>query len=100
MADGRVQIARPKLLIVEGRDEENFFTAALNNHLGLADVQVLPIGGKTQLTGSLKALKLDPAFPTVQSLAVVRDADLTSAGSTVSAAVSALDAVRSALTAP
>ena len=58
-------ITLSKVLIVEGRDEELFFTAALKKHLSISDIQVLPIGGKTLLTGSLKALKNDPGFPIV-----------------------------------
>jgi len=45
-----VQIVKSKLLVVEGRDEEMFFAAALRDHLGLIDVQIMPIGGKTQLS--------------------------------------------------
>jgi hypothetical protein len=44
-----IKIDRPKLLIVEGRDEELFFTAALRDYLGLTDIQVMPIGGKTNI---------------------------------------------------
>ena len=36
------QIQEPNLLIVEGRDEQFFFEAALRDHLGLADIQVMP----------------------------------------------------------
>ena len=97
---GSAQIKQPKLLIVEGKDEENFFAAALTAHLGLADVQVLSIGGKTLLTRNLNALTNDPAFSMVQSLAIVRDADLTPAGSAVSAAASAFESIRYSLTAP
>jgi hypothetical protein len=92
-----VQIQRPKLLIVEGRDEGMFFEAALANHLGLTDIQVMPIGGKTLLTQNLSALVNDPLFPTVQSLAVVRDADATAPASTVSSAAQALQSVRGSL---
>lgn len=69
------KIQRPKLLIVEGRDEEQFLTAALADHLGLTDIQVMPIGGKSKLTQSLSALVLDPGYASVVSLAVLRDAD-------------------------
>jgi hypothetical protein len=92
-----VQIQKPKLLIVEGRDEEMFFGAALTDHLGLTDIQVLPIGGKTLLTTNLAALVNDPLFPSVQSLAVVRDADTTAPGSTVSSAAQAMQSVRGSL---
>ena len=66
-----VKIQKPKLLIVEGRDEQFCFEAALRDHLGLTDIQVMPIGGKTPLTRNLKGLFADPDFATVGSLAVV-----------------------------
>ena len=52
-----------KLLIVEGRDEQLFFEAALRDHLGLTDIQVMPVGGKTRLTRSLEILVNDTSFP-------------------------------------
>ncbi|MGA8346654.1 MAG: hypothetical protein WB773_02435 [Isosphaeraceae bacterium] len=51
-----VKIQKPKLLIVEGRDEQFCFEAALRDHLGLTDIQVMPIGGKTPLTRNLTGL--------------------------------------------
>ncbi len=72
------KIQKPKLLIVEGRDDQLCFEAALRDHLGLTDIQVVPIGGKTLLTRNLMGLIADPDFATVGSLAVVRDADETS----------------------
>jgi hypothetical protein len=70
-----IKIDRPKLLVVEGRDEQQFFAAAMRDHLGLTDIQVMPIGGKTLLTANLAGLVNDPLFSSVQSLAVLRDAD-------------------------
>jgi hypothetical protein len=95
MSNG-TRVQKPKVLIVEGKDEVNFFEAAFA-HLALADIQVLPIGGKTQLFRNLAALALDANFPSVQCLAVVRDADLTAPGSAVPAAAGAFDSVRNAL---
>ncbi len=95
----RLKILERKLLIVEGKDEENFFTAALTNYLNIGDIQVLPIGGKTLLTGSLSALKNDPAFSAVQAVAIIRDADSTPAGSSTTAAQSAFLSVSSSLSA-
>ena len=97
-----IQIQKPKLLIVEGRDEELFFDAALRDHLSLTDIQVMSIGGKTQLSRNLTALVKDARFPTVQSLAVIRDADrpiavATVTGSQVSEAAKAFDSVRGCL---
>ena len=47
------KIQKPKLHIVEGRDDQLCFEAALPDHLGLTDIQVIPIGGKTLLTRNL-----------------------------------------------
>ena len=66
-----VKIQKPKLLIVEGRDEQFCFEAALWDHLGLTDIQVMPIGGKTPLTRNLTGLIIDLDFAMVGSLAVV-----------------------------
>ena len=87
------KIVRPKLLVVEGRDEEMFFDAALRDLLGLTDIQILPIGGKTQLTQNLLSLVNDVDFLTVQSLAILRDADLTAPGATVASAAQAFQSV-------
>jgi hypothetical protein len=88
-----IKIDKPKLLIVEGRDEELFFTAALKDHLGLTDIQVMPIGGKTKLTQNLSALVNDTQFPSIQSLAIFRDADSTSPGATLTSAAQAFQSV-------
>jgi hypothetical protein len=87
------RILKSKLLIVEGRDEEVFFGAALKDHLGLADIQILPIGGKTKLTQNLLGLVNDVDFLTVQSLAILRDADLTAPGATTPSAAQASQSV-------
>ncbi len=95
-----IGIQQPKVLIVEGKDEKEFFDAVLRDHLHLADVQVFPIGGKTNLGRNLKTLKNDPGFPQVTAVAVVRDADIAAPGATVTAAVQAFNAIQGALTAP
>jgi hypothetical protein len=87
------KIVKPKLLVVEGRDEEMFFDAALRDHLGLTNIQIMPIGGKTKLSLNLSALVNDVGFPLVQSLAVLRDADLTVPGSTAVSAAQAFQSV-------
>jgi len=87
------QIQKPKLLIVEGRDEQFCFEAALRDHLGLTDIQVMPIGGKSLLTRNLTGLITDPNFATVGSLAVVRDADETTPGATMPSAAQSFQAV-------
>jgi hypothetical protein len=69
-----LKISKPKLLIVEGKDEECFF-CALIEHLGINDIQVAGIGGKDKLRAHLKGLIKDPSFSRVESLGIVRDAD-------------------------
>ncbi len=88
-----LKIVKPKILVVEGRDEERFFDAALRDHLGLTDIQILPIGGKTNLTLNMRGLVNDAGFPTVQSLGVLRDADLTAPGATAVSAAQAFQSV-------
>jgi hypothetical protein len=91
------RIEKKKLLIVEGRDEENFFQAVFNRHLHRNDVQVLGVGGKTKLTENLRVLVNDAAFPDVEALGIVRDADETPVGSSIVAAQSALESVKYSL---
>ena len=67
-------LEQPKLLIVEGNHERDFFTAWMK-HLGKTDVQVMPIGGKTILASRLTALCKQEGFDTVVTLVIVRDAD-------------------------
>lgn len=69
-----ITVEKPKLLIVEGKDDE-FIFKALVKKLALADVQILPVGGKTLIKENLAALVLDPGFPRVNALAILRDAD-------------------------
>ena len=73
---GDIQITKNKILIVEGRDEENFFEAYFEDHLSISDIQILPIGGKTLLPDNLEVLVKDSNFiSNVQVLAIIRDAD-------------------------
>lgn len=69
-----VDIVEPKVLIVEGKDEDLFFQAFLSA-LGVREIQILPIGGKTNLPRNLRALRNAPNFDRVQALGIVRDAD-------------------------
>lgn len=85
MAKGSVgkenAIRQPKLLIVAGNHERDFFTAWLKV-LGLTDIQVMPIGGKTLLRDNLASLVKQRPFLDgfVSSIVVVRDADDNPAG--------------------
>ena len=92
----RVSIAKTKLLLGEGKDEELFFRAMLK-HLGREDVQVLSAGGKTGLSAALGVLMSDPKWPDVESLLIVRDADFSDDRSRESAASSAWKSVTNEL---
>jgi hypothetical protein len=70
-------IVERKLLLVEGKDEVNFFTAALRDHLNLVGIQVIDYSGKTRLSGFLRTLAADPVFASVTGIGVIRDADVT-----------------------
>lgn len=73
-----VAIVKPKLLLVEGKDEVRFFNAFLAHPiLGITDIQVTDYGGKTMLKDYLEALAQAPVggFTNLVSLAIARDAD-------------------------
>ncbi len=72
--DRRQAITNPKLLLVEGRDEFNFFSALIN-HLQLQDIEVRIYEGKSNLRRALQTLPLAPGFGNVKSVGIVRDAD-------------------------
>jgi hypothetical protein len=67
-------LSKPKLLIGEGKEEVDFFTAFLT-HLNITDVQVEQYGGKQELPSYLKTLVVRPDYPNVVSLGITRDAD-------------------------
>jgi hypothetical protein len=69
-----VQVRCSKLLLVEGQDEQRFFTALLK-HASVPDVQVVGVGGREKFRPNLKAIVQLPNFHQVQALGVVRDAD-------------------------
>jgi hypothetical protein len=69
-----VEITKPNVLVVEGR-EEVFFFGALINHLGLQNIQIVEMEGKTRLKDRLEALTSLSGFTDVISLGVVRDAN-------------------------
>lgn len=72
-------LSRSKLLLVEGKDEVNFFSAFLG-HMGLVDVEVRSFEGVDNLGGYLRALRSVSGFDQVVSLGIVRDAGLNSQG--------------------
>jgi len=72
-------ITQPKLLLVEGDDEDNFLSA-LKDDLDLEDLQIQKVGGKTRFRGRLKACLQAPKHEILTSIGIVRDADNNPAG--------------------
>ena len=68
------EISCPKLVLVEGKDDELFF-AALCQHLGLGDIQFRQISGKANFRNALRAVVSDPGFSKVIALGIFLDAE-------------------------
>lgn len=81
-------INQPRLLLVEGNDDRNFFNVMLK-HCDRDDIQVLSFDGVDKLRGYLSALVATPGWQQVVSLGIVRDAenDAESASASVHGAV-------------
>jgi hypothetical protein len=69
-----IRIVKKRLLLVEGKDELNFFTALLNT-LNIDTVQIIDIGGKQQLHSKFQALINMDGFEHVEKYAIIQDAD-------------------------
>ena len=67
-------IRQKKVLLVEGRDEKNFFDALLR-YVGITGVEIRELGGKRQFKGKLPALVKTSGFSNIELFAVIRDAD-------------------------
>jgi hypothetical protein len=72
-------LSKPKLLIGEGKEEVDFFTAFLA-HLNITDIQVEQYGGKQGLPRYLSTLVVRPGYLDVVSLGITRDADNSAQG--------------------
>ncbi|EMW0509132.1 DUF3226 domain-containing protein [Enterobacter mori] len=68
------KINKNKILLVEGRDEINFFDALLKS-CTLDTIQVIESKGKDQFPFELELIVNDPGFANVTSIGIVRDAD-------------------------
>lgn len=75
-------------LLVEGNDQRNFFRAFVE-HLSIENIQIQNFGGVNELSGFLLAFVKMPDFGAVQSIGIVRDAEMS--------AKSAFQSVRSSL---
>jgi len=67
-------ITKPKLLLVEGNDEVKLFDKLLAD-LGLVDVEIRDIMGKTKFRKNIKGLPKFTGFGKVTSVGIVTDAD-------------------------
>lgn len=67
-------ITKPKLLLVEGNDEVELFDKLLAD-LGLVDVEIRNIMGKTRFRQNIKGLPTFTGFGKVTSVGIVTDAD-------------------------
>ena len=68
------QVESPRFLAVEGIDDQRVFES-LARHIGVADLQVKPYGGKNNISSFLRILTTLPSFAQLKSLAIVADAD-------------------------
>ncbi len=76
MREKYTKIESDKILIVEGKDEEHFFKAFLKSIKEDHGVQILSVGGKTNISKKyISALKNTPDFSNVRQLGIIRDAD-------------------------
>lgn len=66
-------ITQPHLLLVEGRDEENFFDA-LFKHIGIKTIEIRQTG-KYSFRQKLKDITMQSGFEIIESIGIVRDAD-------------------------
>ena len=73
-------VDRPKLLLVEGLDDERFFGSFLR-HLGIPGIQIRSYGGKNKFGGFLDLLVAETGFDGVQSIGITMDADNSAASS-------------------
>ncbi len=71
-------VTRPKIVLVEGKDEKIFFDKLCVHIEKQADIQILDFGGITQFRKYLKSLKASSSYRSmnVNSLGVIRDAEL------------------------
>lgn len=69
------EVKKERVLLVEGRDELNYFTALLK-FIHLEDhVQIIEIGGKDKFLDTFPAFLNLPGFNQITAYAIIRDAD-------------------------
>ena len=77
-----MEICSDRLLLVEGKDEENLFKALIKQRIGAeAGVRIIDAGGVDKFPRNLRAIRTAArARPTLRAVGVVRDADDDAAG--------------------
>lgn len=85
-----IKITKSSILIVEGKDEVNFFSAFFSIK-EKAEIQVIDFEGKNNFPSKIKTLPLIPGFDLVTKIGFIRDADNNNP-------ISAFDSIRNALT--
>ena len=73
-------LSKTKLLLVEGRDDYEFFRALLAHLGGMPEIDIRQYLGKDNFRNYMRALKLVRGFSAVTSIGIIRDADETSDG--------------------
>ncbi|MHA1669383.1 MAG: DUF3226 domain-containing protein [Promethearchaeota archaeon] len=69
-----VIIEKKRLLLVEGIDEIKFFDAYLR-YLDIDNIQVEEVKGKTKFKDELPLIVVNPGFPQLEKIGLIRDAD-------------------------
>lgn len=69
-----VLITKKRILLVEGKDEENFFCALLQK-LQISDVQIRSVGGKEKFKEAYPSFVKQSGFTKVHTIGFVRDAE-------------------------
>jgi len=92
--NGKTEIRKTKLILVEGTDACYFFIYLLQS-LEIEEIQVLDYGGVTDLTEYLKNLAKLDGYQSVTSILVLRDAEYPSTQSTETASKSAVKSINS-----
>ncbi len=68
------KIKQPRMLVVEGKDECNFFDVLLK-HLGYHNIQTVDVGGKDKFTTEFESLSGLEDFDQLTHVGFVRDAE-------------------------
>ena len=74
----KIELKTDRLLLVEGKDEENLLGKLIEDCLNDdgQDIQIVAVGSKSKFRSSLIAIKVAAqARPTLRSIGVIRDAD-------------------------